>query len=163
MKGTDRLRSGLGYAWAGLCLVIVLATFIGLNFWSEALARATGVKISPWFSGGEVLESVPHEGYQTLLHRPVFDGLLAARAEGFVQIDWVPQSGRALPSEIEEDFDIDRDGVRDLTVQLDTAGNRATLVRHAPWVLGADDVIASEQERILRVRLRNMEKRAVKS
>ena len=163
MTGIDRLRSGLGYAWAGLCLVIVLATFIGMNPWSRALARVTGLTISPWFSGGEVLESVPHDGYQTLLRRPVFGGLLGDRAEGFVQIDWVPQSGRALPTAIEEDFDIDRDGTADLTIRLDTAGNRAELLRRADWVLGTDDVIVSEQERILRVRLRNLGKRAAKS
>jgi hypothetical protein len=155
MKIIQKLKSGLGYTWAVLCLVLVLATFIGLGFWEHMLTKETGIRVSPRFSGGEVRQTIDHGFYRTVLHRLVFDGLVGERAEGFVQIDWVPQEKRSLPTTLEEDFDIDGDASTDITVRLDTAAGRAQLLRKAAWVLGPEPLIAADSERILRVRLRN--------
>ena len=155
MKIIDRLIAGFGYTWAAICLVAVLATFIGLNFWAQTLASGTGIHISPRFSGGEVRETVDHGNYKTLLHRLVFDGLLSERSEGFVQIDWVPQEKGLLPSVLEEEFDIDGNGASEIKVRHDTVNAKAELLRQEPWVLGLDPVISADSERILRVRLRN--------
>jgi hypothetical protein len=158
MKGPRKLISGIGLAWALLCLVVVLATFVGLNFWDQALVQATGIHVSPRFSGGEIRQTIEHGSHRTLLHRLVFDGLIADRAAGFVQIDWVPQEGRTLPSVLEEEFDVDGDGTVDIRVRLDTSAGKAELLQRTSWVLGLDPLIAADSERILRVQLRKPQK-----
>ena len=115
----QKLRAIGGYTWAVLTIPIVLATFMGLNFWPKTLVNATGLKVSPWFTGGEVRKTVDHGSYQTLIHRPVFDGLVAQYSSGFVQIDWGPPS--ALPEQISEDVDLDGDGRPAFHVDLATA------------------------------------------
>jgi hypothetical protein len=161
MKAIDILKSGLGYTWAVLCLVVVLATFVGLNFWANTLAQGTGIQVSPRYTGGEVQRSVDHGQYLTLLHRPVFDGLLGERSEGFVQIDWTPKDQQSLPALIEEEFDTDGDGTLEFSIRLDTVAVRADLIKMKPWVLSADSVITVDKEQILRVRLRNPRKSAL--
>ena len=47
------LKGILGYIWAFLAIFIVLATFVGHDYFSGKLASATGITISPWYSGGE--------------------------------------------------------------------------------------------------------------
>ena len=155
MKAIEIIKSGLGYTWAALCLVMVLATFIGMNFWANTLAQGTGIQVSPHYTGGEVRRSVDHGQYLTLLRRPVFDGLLGETSEGFVQIDWVPKDQQSLPTLIEEEFDIDGDGTGEFSIRLDTVAARADLIKKKPWVLSTDSVIAVDKEQILRVRLRN--------
>jgi len=155
MKAIEVFRTILGYAWAALCLVIVLATFIGLNFWSRSLADGTGIQVSPRYTGGQIQHSTDHGSYQTRLHRPVFDGLLGERSQGFVQIDWVPVENQSLPALIEEEFDIDGDGTSEFRIRLDTVAAKAELQINKPWVLSADNIIQADNEQILRVRLRN--------
>src|SRR5208282_934270 len=74
------VRKFLGYSWAVLTIPLVLVLFFGLNSWAKLLAQSTGVRVSPWMTGGEIVRTLPHEGYETRIHRPVFDGLLGARA-----------------------------------------------------------------------------------
>lgn len=149
------IRSGLGYFWAFLAVPVVLATFIGMNFWAEKLAYGTGVKISPWFSGGEVVRTIPHPGYQTAIHRPVFDGLIADRAEGFVQLRWKPEKDRQLPPELSEAVDYDGDGKVEFEIQFRTRDNRAVLVARDPRVMNVENVYDLGRDRAVRVRLRN--------
>jgi hypothetical protein len=158
MKLLKTIKSILGNAWAILCLVIVLATFVGLNFWARVLANGTGIQVAPRYSGGEVKLSTDHVTYRTLVHRPVFDGLLSERRSGFVQIDWVPKEKQVLPALIEEDFDVDHDGSIDFSVRLDAAAARADLNKKKEWVLSADNVIGIDGEMILRVQLHNPRK-----
>lgn len=158
MKPKEIIKSSLGYTWAALCLIIVLATFIGLNFWSRTLAFETGIQVSPRLTGGEVRLSVDHGQYHTKLHRLVFDGLLGERSDGFVQIDWVPKENQTLPARIEEEFDIDGDGTSEFSIRLDTLAAKADLFNKKPWVLSAESVIRVDAEQIVRVRLRNPRK-----
>ena len=153
MKVIAMLKSGFGTTWAVLCLVIVLATFMGSGFWERTLAKGTGIHVSARFSGGEVRQVIDHGAYQTLLHRLVFDGLLSDRTEGFVQIDWVPGKNQSLPTRLEEDFDIDGDGSNEIRIRVDMRSGKAELLHQTPWVLGVDPLIAADSERILRVRL----------
>jgi hypothetical protein len=155
MKAILKLQSALGYTWAALCLIIILGTFLGLNSWEQILAKRAGIHVSPRFSGGEVRQTVDHGMYQTLVHRPVFDGLLGERTEGFVQIDWVPHGKQTLPAILEEEVDIDGDAAIEISLRIDTARNEVQLTRRAPWVLDAEPLIAAGAERILRVQLRN--------
>ncbi len=158
MKIIQKLAPGIGYTWAFLCFVVILATFVGLDFWRDGLVRATGIHVSPRFSGGEVRQTIKHGSYQTRVHRLVFDGLISDRATGFVQIDWVPQKDGTLPPVLEEQFDLDGDGTVDAGVRVETSAVKAHLLRQAPWVMGLDPLIAADSERILRIQLRRPQK-----
>jgi hypothetical protein len=149
------VRKILGYGWAVLAIPLVLAMFFGLNSWAKLLAQSTGVQVSPWMNGGEIVRTLPHAGYETRIHRPVFDGLLGPRARGFVQVDWValPPAIR-LPDQLEEQIDYDNDGVTDFGIQLDTQANRATLRPRQTNVLGSGRVMVLKDGRVVRVDLK---------
>jgi hypothetical protein len=149
------IRSALGYGWAFLALPLLLATFIGMNHWSTLLARATGVTVSPWITGGPVTRTLPHPGYETRIHRPVFDGLWGQRAQGFVQVDWVPRNNSsALPAEITEEIDYNADGQPDFRVQFNNQTAAVTVTPLSPRVLGLNRVFHLSHNRSLRVTLR---------
>ena len=150
----NRLKSILGHTWAILALPIMLATFMGLDYWAKSLAKITDVKISPWFSGGEIIRTLVHENYKTILHRPVFDGLFGERKEGFVQVNWVPL-GENLPPVINEEIDIDGDGTNDFHIQFNTLTNRAYLTDHSDRIIGIEEVYSLGKDRAVRVQLRN--------
>ena len=67
-----------------------------------------------------------YSGYDTLVHRPVFDGIFGETKTGFIQIDWTSDSGK-LPSEISEKIDYNQDGKDDFAVNLNTLENKAHL------------------------------------
>src|SRR5208283_1816944 len=136
------VRKFLGYSWAVMTIPLVLVLFFGLQSWAKLLAQSTGVRVSPWMTGGEIVRTLPHEGYETRIHRPVFDGLLGPRARGFVQVDWVvvPPATK-LPERIGEEIDYDDDGVADFAVELNSKANRAALKPLQPAVLGCERVI----------------------
>jgi len=149
-----RLKSILGFIWAILAIPIILATFMGMNFWAKELADVTGVKISPWFSGGEVARTISQEGYRTEIHEPVFQALLGERDEGFVQINWIPVNGK-LPPLIEQEIDYDGDGTNDFRIHLDTRTNHAFLTPHSRYAISVARVLNLGSERAVRVRLLN--------
>jgi hypothetical protein len=150
----NQLKSILGYTWAILALPIMLATFMGLDFWAKSLAKITDVKISPWFSGGEIIRTIARENYKTMLHRPVFDGLFGERREGFIQINWVPL-GENLPPDINEEIDIEGDGTDDFRIQFNTLTNRVSFMDHSDRIIGVEAVYNLGKERAVRFRLRN--------
>lgn len=113
-----KIKSFLGYTYAFLCVPIILLGFISMDFWGNSMVSLTGVTINPRLSGGEVVNTISHNEYNTLIHRAVFDGLLSERKDGFVQIDWTPLN--SLPEKVEEEIDYDSDGKKDFKVVLDT-------------------------------------------
>ncbi len=129
-----RVTSLVGFVWAACAVLVVLACFIGSDYFSQRLAAATGVKISPWFSGGEIAATTEHGTYRTLIHRPVFDGLISERQDGFLQVRWEPH--QALPARIEEAIDYNGDGTTDFTIVLDTTSGEASLTGTSPSVVG---------------------------
>ncbi len=149
-----KLKSLLAHGWVLLATPIVLLTFVGMDGWSALLVRTTGVKISPWHVGGEVIRETEHPGYRTVLRRPVFDALIGQRSVGFTQVEWLPERGSALPARIEESVDYDGDGAADFAVDLDTAANQARVTPLSPRVLGLERTYRLEGERVIRVRLR---------
>ena len=150
----SKLKSLLAHAWVLLATPIVLMTFMGMNHWSAVLVSTTGVKISPWQVGGDVMREIEHPGYRTVLRRPVFDALIGQRSTGFVQVEWLPAQGGPLPARIEEDVVYDADGVVDFSVDLETATNQARVAARSPRVLGLGRTYKLEGERVIRVRLR---------
>jgi hypothetical protein len=150
-----RTQAILGYCWAILMLPILLAVFVGMPFWAKLLAHTTGVKISPRFSGGEIVRTQRHDGYETRVHRPVFDGLVCERARGFVQVDWMRREPQGeLPPQIDETIDFDGNGLADFRVQLNTRSHTVTIVPLSTNVLGLDRDYHLAQGEIVRVQLR---------
>jgi hypothetical protein len=151
----NTVRKIFGYSWAVLATPLVLAMFFGHDICPKLLARYTGIRISPWMTGGEIARTVQHEDYQTRIHRPVFDGLIGQRAKGFVQVDWVAVSPTTtLPERITEQVDYDQDGVADFSVELDSKANKATLKPLEANVLGCERVLLLKNGRVLRIDLR---------
>ena len=148
------LRSLIGYLWALLALPIILATFIGQDFWANQLVDATGIHVSPWLTGGEVTQTIDHQQYRTILHQPVFEGLVRPRSQGFVQINWQPVAP-ILPDIISETIDYNRDGIADFQIELNTQTNRADLSHKQPYVLGIERVYQLANERVVRILLKN--------
>ncbi|HAH07847.1 MAG TPA: hypothetical protein DCM05_15210 [Elusimicrobia bacterium] len=149
----SRVRSFLGYAWAALAVPIVLLTFLAGEPLSRALARSTGVIVSPWFSGGEVARTIEHGGYRTHVRRPVFDGLLGERRRGFIQVDWEPAAD--MPDLITEEVDAFGDGRVRFTVTIDTRTGKTAFADAAPEVLGLDLASRFKGGWAVRVALRN--------
>ena len=151
----QRTKSFLGYAWAALALPIVLGTFLGMPHWAKLLATSTGIKVSPRFSGGEIVHTNLHEVYETRIHRPVFDGLISERPQGFVQVDWMQRDHQAkLPLEIEETIDYDANGIPDFYAHIDTRRAVITIKPMAENILGLARSYFLENGAVARVELR---------
>ena len=148
-----RLKTFLCYTWALTAIPIVLATFMGMNFWAEKLVAITGLEVSPWCTGGQVAHTIKHNQYQTLIHRPVFDGLIKERRKGFVQIKWAPNES-VLPKHIDEEIDFDADGKNDFRIKLNTETNETELQKFNKEVVSLGEVLVVGSGRILRVELK---------
>ena len=151
----SRLRTILGYSWAFLALPIILATFIANDFWAAKLVAGTGLKVSPWLTGGEVLQTVKYEQYQAVIHRAVLDGVIWQRSQGFVQINWLPVQDGGLPQVIEEEIDYNRDGTKDFRIQLNTVNNKVVLTSYNSSVLAIENYYNLGNEKVVRVVLKN--------
>lgn len=131
-----KLRSAAGYTMAVAAFVIILVAFIGNDYLSRVFARVTGITVSARYTGGEVVKTVDHGTYRTLIHRPVFDGLFGERSDGFIQINWYGTS--PWPRTLEEAIDYDGDNLADFAVTLDTGTLKAELSRQNPGVMGIE-------------------------
>lgn len=158
-----RFKTFLYYSWALMGVPIVLATFMGMNFWAKKLVAITGLEVSPRFTGGQVINTVKHDEYKTLIHRPVFNGLIRERRNGFVQIKWKPNEARPsksgrdealLPRLIDEEIDFDTDGRSDFRIRLDTQTNEAELQAFNDEVVSPGEVLVLGNERIIRIALK---------
>ncbi len=129
----SKIKGILGYIWAFPALFLVLAAYVGNNYFSEKLASGTGITVSPWFTGGEIVRTIDHGTYKTYIHRPVFDALIGERREGFIQLNWEPFAG--LPPAIQEKIDYSGDNKDDFLVTLDTKTGDAALAAYNTSVL----------------------------
>ncbi|MBU1205562.1 MAG: hypothetical protein KKH04_01325 [Proteobacteria bacterium] len=132
----NKLKGLLGYIWAFPALFIVLATYVGNSYFSEKLASATGIIVSPWYSGGEIVRTIDHGAYKTYIHRPIFDGLIGEREKGFIQLNWEPFAG--LPPVIQERIDYNGDNREDFLVTLNTKTGDASLTAYHTSVLSIE-------------------------
>jgi hypothetical protein len=148
-----RIKKYLAYGWAMAAVPILLATFMGMNGLAKKLVDFTGLKVSPLYTGGEVSQTIKHEGYETLIHQPVFSGLLCERKNGFVQIGWKAGEDK-LPELIDEAIDFDGDGKNDFRIRLNTTTNTGQLESYSSGVVSLGEVLVLKNERIVRVSLR---------
>ena len=148
-----RLRTFFGYTAATLTIIIALATFLGLKFFSHKLIDVTGLKISPWFTGGEIIRTIDHGSYRTAQHRAVFDALIGQRSEGFVQLDFSPLN--SLPKTINEDIDFDLDGNMDFHVEYSVPTNTAVFTSFTPRAVSVAGCYVLKERRAVRIKLQN--------
>jgi len=149
----SRIKTVPAYAWAFMAVPIVLVTFMGMEPLTPQFVMLTGLHVHPIYAGGEVTQVVNHGGYQTFIHRPVFDGLVRETDNGFIQIEWQPKDAN-LPELLDEQIDFDQDGKTDFRVQLSTGTSATTLEPFDDRVMSADTAIKAQNARILRVNLR---------
>jgi hypothetical protein len=128
----NRLKSVAGYLWAVFALFVVLATFLANDSLSSRFASSTGLVVSPRYTGGEVVRIIDHGTYKTLVHRPVFDGLIAEKKEGFVQINW--EAVAETPPIIQEKIDFNGDEKDDFLITLDTRTGTFDVTPYSPAV-----------------------------
>jgi hypothetical protein len=156
----EKVKTILGYTWAILGIPVIVAMFFGTDVWVQQVFVKTGFHVSARWSGGEVVKTIPHEQhYQTDIHRPVFDGFLWEKNQGFVQIDW--KSTQGLPESIEEEIDFDQDGSNDFQIILNTQTNEATLTPFDSRIISIAEewgVLVFENARTVRVALRRSSK-----
>lgn len=148
----SKIKTCLAYSWAALALPIVLATFMGVQPLAGKLVAATGLHVHPIYTGAEVARTIDHGLYRTLIHRPVFDGLIGQRDRGFVQIEWQATDAN-LPESIDEEIDFDADGSNDFRIQLDTITGQAGIQPLDARVLSAGEVFTVPHGRIVRANL----------
>jgi hypothetical protein len=112
-----RWRTVLGYAGAVLGVVLMLVMpFVLFPLFTNGVA-ATGIRIDPTYSGGEVARTIERDGYRIVVNRPVHPRAPLTREVPFVQLSWTPVS--ALPAHVADEVDLDGDGKDDLVARFD--------------------------------------------
>jgi len=150
-----RLKAILGTLWAVAALPLVVLLFLGFGRWPGVLVAATGLEVSPRWTGGEVTASIPRDAFTMRVHRPVFDALIGERSTGFVQVDLVPWEGTALPAQVEETVTPAANPALAFRLHLDTSTRAATLEPVGAAVIGLRGVYQLDRGMAVRVDLRN--------
>ena len=122
-----RLKSILGYTAAALTVAATLLTpLLLMQFFTRGVA-ATGLRIDPAYTGGEVVREIARPGYRVRVHRAVYPVTPLQRIEPFVQLDWTPAA--ALPAQVWEEVDLDGDGHADLRARFSVPRNPTAELR----------------------------------
>jgi hypothetical protein len=119
-----------GLTWAFLCLIIIIGLFPALNPLATATSKLPFMKINPNYSGSYVVKEIAKTGYTIDIRKPVFNGLIGERKNGFVQIDWRGN----LSGMILDTIDYDDDSVKDFIIQIDTLNAQSKIISLNPKV-----------------------------
>jgi hypothetical protein len=121
-----------GISWAFLGLILILILFPGLNSFSGSVSKLPFMKINPRYAGGEFAGQIV-EGSCTLdVRKPVFNGLLKERNNGFIQLDWRGD----VPEIINDSIDYDGDGKKDFCILVNRKESKTDLASFNPKVKG---------------------------
>jgi hypothetical protein len=104
-----------GITWAIIGLILILILFPGLNSFSSSAAKLPFMKINPNLTGGTVDHQLVSLGCTLDVRKPVFDGLIRERKNGFVQLDWRGN----LPDKLTDTVDYNLDGLPDFYILVD--------------------------------------------
>jgi len=111
-----RLYSFIAYGAAALTILFAVALPIKVLPIFLSAVEALDLRIAPWYSGGEVAFSIDRGSYRIDVYRPVYPALIGEGSKGFVQLVWRPRS--ALPFEVKEAIDFNRDGAVDFEISF---------------------------------------------
>lgn len=123
-----KIIAGVTWAMAGMILIIILFPF--LNSFSSSVAKLPFMKINANYSGGTAASEIIAEGCTIVVRKPVFDGLIGERKNGFVQVDWRGN----VAEKMSDSIDYDLDGAPDFLVQIDRSSIKTLLVPLNPMV-----------------------------
>jgi hypothetical protein len=144
------LSSASGILVASVAILVVVLGFMTISTQAHRLAQAPFMKIHPRYSGGEVVRSFSSGGAFWQVHRPVFDGLLGERRDGFVQVD-VEQFSADKPAQASIDFD--GDGAADFNLLLPSNGAAPQVEALSSAVTGLDAWSREGESAIVRIHL----------
>lgn len=150
-----RSKSFFGYLWASTA-ILAFVFFVGISQTPvEKLNSIFNIRVSSRITGGEISREIKHENYNTVIHKPVFEGIFSDRKDGFVQIAW-DSGNKALPTEINEEIDYDNDGKKDFSVKFDTVQNTASIEKFNPDVkdINKEWIFSYKSKKGIRVGLR---------
>ncbi|HNY10710.1 MAG TPA: hypothetical protein PKK26_03870 [Candidatus Wallbacteria bacterium] len=119
----NSIKNIIGYIWAVAAILLIIVIFIGSDFLSKKFVEASGLKVSPLYTGGETLRVVEKNGYKMTIQKPVFPALIGENADGFVQI--VLRSETGFADVIEERIDYDGNAGDDFLIKIDTKKSAA--------------------------------------
>lgn len=145
----NKIKAFLGYTAAFICILLVPYTFINMKN-LEKLFAGTGLKPSPKYSGGNIVETINRKNYVILIHKPVFSGLISETKEGFIQVDFKVVD--KLPPNISEKITIDG---YNFTINLDTLNKTALIKTGDPNVKSAFLVCQLSDSIAVRINLIN--------
>lgn len=147
------LKPWLGYIWVIAAILVSVMGFVNLESVAEVLIIKRGFQVTENWRGGKVDSVKVHDGYQTIIHQPVFDGLLSKKSRGFIRIDWT--SEQELPVKIVEAIDYNHDGRVDFIIRLNTSNNIVDFHSYhgRNLALADEKVLVFEGSRSLRIRI----------
>jgi hypothetical protein len=153
-----RLILFLGYGVSVLTVLFALALPIKLFPIFLSVIGALDLKIAPWFSGGEVAFVIDRGSHQIKVYHPVYPALFGQGSKGFVQLVWQPRS--ALPSQVQDSIDLNRDGTVDCEISFSNPPGEAatpllTVNPISPWVFPAHNSPTISLEGLLIERVRD--------
>jgi hypothetical protein len=144
--------SASGYLYAAAAILVVVFGFMTISTWSHKLAQEPFMRVHPRYSGGAVARSFSAGGAFWEVHKPVFDGLVGERHEGFAQIGvelTAPGSAASAP------IDCDGDGTADFILSLPAGDGAPEISSPAPFVKGLGAWSREGESAIVRVKLEN--------
>ncbi len=118
-----KIKIIIGISWAFLGLVLIIILFPGLNSYSDSVSKLPFMKLNPIYSGGEVAQQIVADRCTLDIRRPVFNGFIKERNNGFVQMDWRGN----IPQLINDSIDYDQDGIKDFCILVDRNNNKTVL------------------------------------
>lgn len=113
-----------GITWAFIGLILILMFFPLFNTFSSSVAKLPFMKINPNYTGGEIAQRFVMESCTLVIRKPVFDGLIGEKQNGFVQIDWRGN----IPEEIVDTIDYDFDKNQDFIIRINSKSSETELL-----------------------------------
>lgn len=147
------LKPWLGYIWVIAAIFVSIIGLINQGSIAEVFIIQRGYQVTENWRGGKVDSVKVHDGYQTIIHQPVFEGLLTKKSHGFIRIDWT--SEQELPAKIVEVVDYNHDGRVDFIIRLNTSNNTVDFHSYHGRNLALMDekVLVFERSRSLRIKI----------
>lgn len=81
------MKKIIAYTIASFATLAVLLVFLNLDGWARMFAQLPFMKIDPYISGGQVIDSVKVDSCTAYIHETVYSGLFANGKDGYQQIN----------------------------------------------------------------------------